>query len=122
MPEPMTPERVAEIRALSQELRYPTPEASDNARRELLAEVDRLNQRVADGSQFPANEDGQRFEAGKTYRTTNGLQTFKCDYIAAGFALGIERHMRPGANYRRTWYAVMAEGCWTEVDAEESAR
>lgn len=120
----MTPERLAELARRYGSLTldaYAHDHPATHAA-ELLAEVDRLNQRVADGSQFPANGDGQRFEAGKTYRTTNGLQTFKCDYIAAGFALGIERHMRPGANYRRTWYAVMAEGCWTEVDAEESAR
>lgn len=49
MTEPMRPERLAEIRSAGgASLRYPEPSTADNWRRELLAEVDRLNERVAE--------------------------------------------------------------------------
>lgn len=47
MTDPISPQRLAEIRDIGNQLRDPTPEASERIRGELLAEVDRLKKELA---------------------------------------------------------------------------
>lgn len=78
-----------------------------------------------DRAGFPPNGDGQAFEAGRTYRSTNGTFLFTVERVVDGIALGRESHV-PGTRCslphqdEQVWKSVMAEGCWAEVTGEHA--
>lgn len=121
MPEPMSDERLAQLRSGNEPLGDHLSGLTADEVGELLAEVDRLRAQIG----TPADPDDV-FEPGHTYRSENGYFEFHCERRIGEYAFGIETVLkdwpvRPGARFYR-WASIGPSVGYIDVTGDPSSK